>query len=53
MTFACLASLAIFASGLAAWSTVMWYKGRGPRDRKRVKKLAEEKPKEALAEQLA
>jgi hypothetical protein len=53
MAFACLASLAIFAGGLAAWSTIMWYKGsRGPRDRKKVRKAVKKEPKEAL-EQLA
>jgi Flp pilus assembly protein TadB len=50
MALACLAGLGIFAGGLAAW-----HKGRGPRERKRVRKIAveEEEHKEALAEQLA
>ncbi len=54
MALACLASLGIFAGGLAAWSAIVWYKGRGPRERKRAKKVVVEgEPKEALAEQLA
>ncbi len=55
MAFACLASLGIFAGGLATWSAIMWYKGRGPRERRRVRKIAveEEEHKEALTEQLA
>jgi len=54
MTLACLAGLGIFAGGLAAWSAIIYYKGRGPRERKRARKvLVEEKPKEAVEEQLA
>jgi hypothetical protein len=54
MALACLASLGIFSGGLAAWSAIMWYKGKGPRERKRVKKVAvEEEHKETFAEQLA
>jgi hypothetical protein len=54
MALACLASLGIFAGGLAAWSAIMWYKGRGPRERKRVKKVVvEEGSKETLEEQSA
>lgn len=50
MVYVCLTSLAILAGGLTALYTLSWYKGRGPRDRKRVKK--EEEPKEAPLEQL-
>ena len=52
MTLACLASIGIFAGGLAAWSAVRRYKSRGPRKKKQVKTV-EEEPKEILAEQLA
>jgi len=53
ITIACLAGLA-YAGGLATWSTIRWYKSRGPRDKKRVRKVAEEQEyNEALAEQLA
>jgi hypothetical protein len=53
MTIACLAGLA-FAGGLTAWTTINWYKGRGSRDKKRARKVAEEQEyNEALAEQLA
>jgi len=53
MMFACLAGLA-FAGGLTAWSTINWFKGRGSRDKKRVRKVAEDQEyNEALAEQLA
>jgi hypothetical protein len=54
MTFACLAGLA-FAGGLGAWYAVSWYKGRGlRRERKRVRKVAEEKEyNEAIAKQIA
>lgn len=50
MAYACLAGLALSADGLAAWSAIMYYKGRGPRDRKRVRKAAEQEPKEATVE---
>jgi hypothetical protein len=54
MAFACLASLAIFAGGLVALSTLSWYKGRGPQDRKQARKVVEQDTKEeALVEQLA
>ena len=53
VAFACLGGLAVFAGGLAAWSTIIWYKGRGPQDRKRVRKVVEIEAKEALVEQLA
>ena len=53
MAFACLAGLGVLAGGLAAWSAVTWYKGRGPRNRKRVKRVVQEEAKEALVEQLA
>jgi len=53
MTIACLAGLA-FAGELAAWSTIMWYKNKGPKEKKRIKRaVAEEEPNEALVEQLA
>lgn len=39
MTIARLAGLA-FAGGLTAWSTINWYKDRGSRDKKRVRKVA-------------
>ncbi len=53
MTFAFLAGAAAFAGGLATWSMIR-YKGRGSRDKKRVKKDAEKQEyNEALAEQLA
>jgi hypothetical protein len=42
MAFACLANLAIFAGGLVALSTLSWYKGRGPQERKRVRKVVVE-----------
>ena len=49
MAMACLAAVGI-AGGLAA---IMYYKGRGTGERKRVRKvLAEEAPREVLAEQL-
>jgi hypothetical protein len=52
-TFACLVGLA-FAGGLAAWSTINWYKGRESRNKKRIRKVAEEQEyNEAIAEQLA
>ena len=38
MTFAYSAGLA-FGGGPGAWYTVSWYNGRGPRDRKRVRKV--------------
>jgi hypothetical protein len=54
MTLACLASLGIFAGGLAAWSVIARYKGKGPRERRRGKKgVVEEETKEVLEEQLA
>lgn len=54
MALACLASLGIFAGGLAAWSVITWYKGRGPGERRQVKKVVvEEETKEALEEQSA
>lgn len=53
MAFVCLASLSIFAGGLPAWSAIMWYKGRGPRDRKRVGKLEKRDSREEPLEQLA
>jgi hypothetical protein len=53
MTIVCLAGLA-FAGGLTAWATINRYKGRGSRDKKRVRKVAEEQEySEAIAEQLA
>jgi predicted MFS family arabinose efflux permease len=53
MTFACLAGVAA-ACGLAAWSTISWYKGRGSRDEKRVRKVAEQQEyNKAIAKQLA
>lgn len=52
LALGCLVGLGI-AGGLAAWSAVRLYKSKGPRDRKRVKTVAEEEPKEALVEQLA
>jgi Flp pilus assembly protein TadB len=49
MTLACLAALGI-AGGLTA---IMYYKSRGRRERKKVRKVvAEEAPREILAEQL-
>ncbi len=54
MTIVYLAGAAAFAGGLATWSMVNWYKGRGSRDKKRVRKVAEKQEyNEALAEQLA
>ena len=53
MAFACLAGLGIFAGGLVAMSALSWYKGRGPRERKRARNVAEQESKEALVEQLA
>jgi hypothetical protein len=53
MALACLASIGIFAGGLAAWSAIRQYKSRGPRKKKQVKTVVEEEPKEILAEQLA
>lgn len=54
MTFACLVGAAAFAGGLATWSMIKRYKGRGSQDKKRVKKVAEKQEyNEALAEQLA
>ena len=53
MTIACLAGLA-FAGGLTAWTTINRYKGRGSRDKKRIRKVAEEQEyDEDIAEQLA
>ena len=53
MTLACLAGLAL-AGGLGAWSTIKCYKGRGSRDKKRVRKVAKDQEyDEAIAEQLA
>jgi hypothetical protein len=52
MTIACLAGIA-FAGGLTAWYAVSWYKSRGPRERKRVRRGAEEPEyNEAIAKQL-
>ena len=54
MALACLASIGIFAGGLAALSVIARYKGKGPRERRRVKKgVVEEETKEVLEEQLA
>jgi hypothetical protein len=50
MTFACLASVAVFAGGLVA---IGWYKSRRPEHRKRVRKIVEQDVKVAVAEQLA
>jgi hypothetical protein len=53
MTFACLAGVAA-ACGLAAWSTIKWYKGRESQDKKRGTKVAEQQEyNEAIAKQLA
>jgi len=49
-TFACLASLALFAGGLVALS---WYKSRRPEHRKQLRKVVKQDVKEAVAEQLA
>ena len=54
MTFVCLAGAAALAGGLATWSMIRRYKGRGSRDKRRVKKIAEQQEyDEAIAEQLA
>jgi hypothetical protein len=54
MTIACLAGAAALAGGLATWSMMRRYKGRGSPDKKRVKKVAEQQEyNEAIAEQLA
>jgi len=54
MTFACLAGVAAFGGGLAAWSMIRRYKDRGSRDKKRVRKVGEEQEyNEAIAKQLA
>ena len=53
MKFACLAGLA-FAGGLGAWYVASRYKGGGSRDKKRVRKVAQEQEyNEAIAKQLA
>jgi hypothetical protein len=53
MTIACLAGIA-FAGGLGAWYAVNRYKGRGSRDKKRVREVGKEQEyDEAIAEQLA
>jgi hypothetical protein len=54
MTFVCLAGAAAFAGGVATWSIIRRYTGRGSSDKKRVKKVAEQQGyNEAIAEQLA
>ena len=53
ISIACLAGLA-FAGGLTAWSTTNWFKYRGSRDKKRLRKVAKEQEyDEAIAEQVA
>ncbi len=48
-----MASAAAFVGGLATWFTIKWYKNRGSRDKKRVRKVAEEQENnEAIARQL-
>jgi hypothetical protein len=54
ITLACLAGAAGLAGGLVTWSVIRRYKRRGSRDKKRVRKGAEEQEyNEAIAKQLA